>query len=621
MTTTNNENGGKGTPSPSPSRQKDSNTIKKEYVQKLSNDKALAEAILIGNKPSFAIVDFSDLDNVRIVTMESLSYSEDTRLVPELLSNRPYSFKDKDEFYSYIERAKNETLDSLFDKTLNTWKKYIDADDFHLKICAADTMFTYFQDRIGTTHYLYFIADNDAGKSNNLKLLNILAYRNLMNTSMTHANIYNFLGSKEEGVGTICIDEADNIDEYPEMMSILKSGYTKGFPVVRMIDTSIGRKQLKLNTYAFKALAGERLPDEVEAKGFMQRTIVLKCLPGFPKYDISEITDPAGDDEYQDLLQELNDLRNLLFCYRLVHFKDKIPNIRLNIYNREKQLFKPLLRIFQGTRTFDILKPVISKYINERRENKANSFHAFLYRIIRDLTRSRGTLQLDFTTIWDFLKMNVEWKDIQYKAQSIETVEFGVISQKQVGSILKNVFGGTPPKHTGSARRLIFPQHVLDRMKHIYEMNIEIKVDFETTETLDDHARFGFGTDGTDGTVSGGIGIDSSEFGIEENAENIKENDKILERNNTESKDNDGLKDTNISLHPQNVSQVSEVSQMPKMSTNQYQEEVTDSKTMCPKPYSDFLIDGIPIWQKENRGMTEEEAKAFIQEAKRLKNE
>ena len=56
------------------------------------------------------------------------------------------------------------------------------------------------------------------------------------------------------------------------------------------------------------------------------------------------------------------------------------------------------------------------------------------------------------------------------------------------------------------ARRLIFSQHVLDRMKDIYEMNIEIKVDFETTESLDDHTRFGFGTDetdGTDGTVSG----------------------------------------------------------------------------------------------------------------------
>ena len=165
---------------------------------------------------------------------------------------------------------------------------------------------------------------------------------------------------------------------------------------MRIIDTPHGRKQVKFNTYCFKVLAGERLPDEVEARGFMQRTIVIKCLPGFPIHDISEVTDPAGDNEYDDLLNELNDLRNLLFCHRLVHFKDKIPNIKLNIHNREKQLFKPLLRIFQGTRTFDTLKPVISKYINKRRENKANSFHAFLYRIIRDLTKSQGTLQLDF---------------------------------------------------------------------------------------------------------------------------------------------------------------------------------------------------------------------------------
>ena len=503
MTSTNNNNN-----TNSSNSQRSTTNIKKEYIQKLSNDKALAEAIIIGKKPCLAIVDFSNgntgPETVPVSTMDSLAQSEDTRLVPELLNNRPYSFKNKEEFESYIERARHETLDSLFDKTLSIWKKYIDADDFHLKICAADTMFTYKQDVIGTTHYLFFIADNDAGKSNNLKLFNILAYRNLMNTSMTHANIYNFLGPKEEGVGTICIDEADNIDQNHEIMAILKSGYTKGFPVVRIIDTPHGRKQVKFNTYGFKAMAGERLPDEVEARGFMQRTIVIKCFPGFPKHDISEVTDPAGDDEYQDLLHELNELRNLLFCHRLIHFKDKIPNIKLNIHNREKQLFKPLLRIFQGYRTFDTLRPVISKYINDRRENKANSLHAFLYRIIRDLTKSRGTLQLDFTTIWDFLKMNVEWKDIPYKAQSIETVEFGVISQKQVGSILKNVFGGEPPKHKGSNRKLVFSQYVLGRMKDIYE-SIEIEVDFATTENLDNHTRFGFGDDGADGALSGSI--------------------------------------------------------------------------------------------------------------------
>ena len=572
MTATNNNNN--NTNSSTNGQGSTTTKVKKEYIQKLSNDKALAEAILIGRTPCLAIVDFSDPDNVRFAIMESLSYNEDTRLVPDLLSNRPYSFENKEEFQSYCERARSETLDSLFDKTLSTWKKYIDADEFHLKICAADTIFTYFQDRIGTTHYLFFIADNDAGKSNNLKMFNILGYRNLMNTSMTHANIYNFLGPREEGVGTICIDEADTIDEYHEIMGILKSGYTKGFPVVRIIETPHGRKQVKFNTYCFKALAGEKLPDEVEAKGFMQRTIVIKCVPGFPKHDISEVTDPAGDDEYENLLQELNELRNLLFCYRLIHFRDKIPNIKLNIRNREKQLFKPLLKVFQDTRTFDTIRPVISKYINERRESKANSFHAFLYRVIRDLTRQRGTLELDFSTIWEFMEYNLEgWKDIPFKPQSIETVEFGVISQKQVGSVLKNVFGGMPPKHTGSSRRLIFSQHVLDRMKDIYETNIEIDVDFAMTETLDsgfddDHTTFGFGTDGTDGTDSGSMHTQTtpSEADNKENIENDKDNEKNLQESDIESK-NDNVNDneeSDLGTLSENVSQVSQVSQLDK---------------------------------------------------------
>jgi hypothetical protein len=227
---------------------KKSNGVKNEFIQKLSNDKALAEAIRIGKKACFAVVNFGDCNDgtPTIGIMDSLAYTEDTRLKPELLSNRPYSFTDKEEFDSYIQKARNETLDTLFTKGLAIWTKYIDASDFQLKICAADTIFTYFQDRLGTTHYLFFVADNDAGKSNNLLMFNILGYRNLMSTSMTYANIYNFLGSSEEGVGTICIDEADNIDQYPEIMSILKAGYTKGIPVVRMIDTVHGRNQLKI---------------------------------------------------------------------------------------------------------------------------------------------------------------------------------------------------------------------------------------------------------------------------------------------------------------------------------------------------------------------------------------
>ena len=254
----------------------------------------------------------------------------------------------KEHFYACIQKAEKETLDSLFDRALSYWNKFIDANDFHLKLCAADTIFTYFQDKLGMTHYLFFVADNDAGKSNNLTMFNILGYRNLMNNSMTHANVYNFLGDKDEGVGTICYDEADNIDENHDIMGIFKEGYTTGGPVVRTLDTPHGKRQVQLKTFCFK-VAGERLPDALTAKGFLQRVIELRCYPGYRKDDISEVVNPGGDEEFQELLDELNDLRNTLFCYRLIHSKDKIPNIKLNIKNREKQLFKPVLKLFQGT--------------------------------------------------------------------------------------------------------------------------------------------------------------------------------------------------------------------------------------------------------------------------------
>jgi hypothetical protein len=144
-------------------------------------------------------------------------------------------------------------------------------------------------------------------------------------------------------------------------MAIYKNGYITGFPVART-DTSFGRKQIKLNTFCWKAFAAERFPDSLKAKGFNQRIIGLSCVYGFPEHDISEVVNPAGENEHQDLLNELNETRNLLLVYRLLHYNNKIPNIQLNIQNREKQIFKPVLRVFQNTDTLKELLAVISEY-------------------------------------------------------------------------------------------------------------------------------------------------------------------------------------------------------------------------------------------------------------------
>jgi uncharacterized protein YdhG (YjbR/CyaY superfamily) len=449
------------------------------YAQKYHDGDLLAEAVVVGRKSYFAVATpaMGDPQQVSITLQDSIPVDDNTVLKPFEIAayvNEPYTFKSEQEFYESVENTRDESLDSLYRKVKSIWRKYVDADDFHISICAADTIFTYFQDRIGLTHYLFFVGDNSSGKSNNLTVLHYIAYRNMMSSGMTAANVYQFLGSGEEGVGTICEDEADNIDEDREKMKVHKNGYTTG-KYYHRTDTSVGRQQLKFNTFCFKAFAAEKLPDSVIAKGFNQRTIELPCVYGFPEYDISEVANPAGEEEYQELLDELLEIRNTLLVYRLLHFKDKIPDIKLNIQGREKQLFKPILRVFQHTHTQNELLPVISKYISQRRENNANTLNAFLYDHVKGLIKAQNTYELESNLIWNTIKSTLQGKDIPSKPQSYDTVEFGTVSQKGITETLIQVFGAKPTKrHSG--RTLVFDQTKLQRLSRIYDLSIDVKV-------------------------------------------------------------------------------------------------------------------------------------------------
>jgi hypothetical protein len=305
---------------PKNEREKEREKHNTHFLQKHSSADLLGEAVIVGGIPYFALARSKSRD---IVLTESIivrgTNDEYRPFEKSAYLSEPYRFQSKKEFESCIEKARGETLDSLYRKVKSIWLRYIDADDFHISICAADTVFSYFQDKIGLTHYLFFVGSPGSGKSNNLLVLKYLAYRNFTSTDMTAANIYQFLGSGEEGQGTLCEDEADRMDEDRQKMGIYKNGYITGFPVART-DTSFGRKQLKYNTYCFKACAAERFPVSFKAKGFNQRVLELQCSFGDPEYDIVEVVNPAGENEFQELLNELNEMRNLLLACRLLHF-------------------------------------------------------------------------------------------------------------------------------------------------------------------------------------------------------------------------------------------------------------------------------------------------------------
>ena len=459
---------------------------KAQYVQKYHDSESLAEAVIVAGISYFAACKIVN-DESKVDLISSIPLTDTTELRPyEVTSymNKPYTFKSKDEFENIVQKAKTETLDSLYEKVKRIWTKYVDADDFHISMCTADTIYTYFQDKIGLTHYLFFVGNNASGKSNNLTVFHFLAYRNFTSTDMTAANIYQFLGSMEEGQGTLCEDEADRIDEDREKMAIYKNGNITGRPVART-DTSFGRKQLKLNTYCFKAFAAERLPDAVKAKGFNQRIIELPCLYGFPQYDISEVANPAGEEEYQSLLDELNETRNLLLMYRLLHFNDKIPNIKLNIENREKQLFKPVLRIFQDTEKLKELLPIVSKYVSQKREGNTNTLYAFLYRTITDLIKAQDTTELESSLIWNYITEILPGEEIPHKQLSYESSEFGTISQKGIIEIFMQVFGAKRSLNRREKRKLLFDMDKLQRLGKVYNLSMEIKVGPSVTDVTD----------------------------------------------------------------------------------------------------------------------------------------
>lgn len=449
---------------------------KEHLLYKYSKQIPLAEAILLNDWPIFLQIG----DGKPILT-EKIELETITLLPPSISSclSKEYVFSSKSEIESYIQRAKKQTMDSLFYQVKGMWKKYFDIDDDTINICAADTIFTYFQDKLGMTHYLLFIGDNNTGKSNALTLFEQLAYRPLKDISISPANIYNFLGQFEEGQGIILEDEIDNIEEQEEKMRIYKVGYTKGAKVTRMYDTSSGgttkaKEQKRYNTYCFKAYSSEKQPTFYKAKGFIERIFTIKCSSGTPQYDIMEVINDAGEPRYKKLFRELNDLRKLLLIYRILNYDKPIPDLDLTVKNRDKQLCKPLVRLFQNSNVIDEILKSLTNFISEKRNKKLDSFDSFLYSLVMDLAKDNNSYQVSNEDIWKVI-CELPGNMIPNRPQSYQTDEFGFVSKTNISKICEDKFGARK-LHDGKQRLLKFDDEVLKKLAVNYSPSKQIEI-------------------------------------------------------------------------------------------------------------------------------------------------
>jgi hypothetical protein len=374
--------------------------LKKKYLHKYfdKSQNVLYEAAIVANKPYFVNMEWD------IETGEPFTQLSEQLLLPdaqyptmellpperEMYLSKPYEFANENEVNKYFKLVvEKETLDTLYRKQKILASKYIDANNTHLTMLAADSIASHFQDKLGQAHYDMFVGDNDTGKTANLVYFQYEGYRAMLDVDITPANIYGFLGDFEEGQGIILEDEADDIDKQPEKMKIYKAGYNAGKKVTRTDITGFGRKTIGWNTYCFKVFTSEEAPDSNKAKGFLDRTFIFHCTSGSPPYDIQEITNPAGDNEFVELLRELDHNRKLLFAFRLAHYQDPLPNIELSVRNREKQLCKPVLRLFQDAECQEEIGIALADMIGQKRGIKRDTLEAKILGVVSRIIENR----------------------------------------------------------------------------------------------------------------------------------------------------------------------------------------------------------------------------------------
>jgi ABC-type glutathione transport system ATPase component len=231
------------------------------YKYSAKGSDILHEAIILAGQPIFLIYD-KDNNEIKAVPI----VKEATRMLkppsPEEYPYEPYEFANIDELQLYMDRATNESIDSLYQNAKSIVRKYNDQDEHKLTLLAADIIWSYFQDKFSTTHYIAIVGGNGSGKSTIGDTFAAIGYRTVTMTDPSAANIFRVLGRIEYGQCTIVMDEAEKIDKSPDTMNVLKSGYQFN---ARISKINMNEEvQQWFYPYCLKFIIAERSPSQMQ---------------------------------------------------------------------------------------------------------------------------------------------------------------------------------------------------------------------------------------------------------------------------------------------------------------------------------------------------------------------
>lgn len=344
------------------------------------------ESILLEGKPYFLC---NNVTTGEISTKPNLFYLDQMikPLDPSQCGYLPYDFT-VDEIQKITTNKLSKDL--ILDKIKEQISKYVVLEDLDHTLILGDVMLTYEQEHINTIHFLFVVGETESGKSTIAHFFRWLGYRCLYGEDIPNADIYNFLGTDEEGAGTIAEDEAQEIGINHEKIRTYKNSYSKGALKPRIIQTMNSKKQVYYKTFCFKVFCGEKIPDD---KGFRERLAVIHMIEGSPKSNIKRLS--------KEEKQELLNLRKALLAYKVQNIQNSLPEVNSGLTQRDQELWEDFLRVLYDTKYSDDAKKVVDYYTKQRHESIWNSIEARMFKLILRVINVQ--FEARFEQFWDYL--------------------------------------------------------------------------------------------------------------------------------------------------------------------------------------------------------------------------
>jgi hypothetical protein len=488
--------------------------VKKEvsaYKYSKRGQGILHEAIILVGEPCFVSWYGDNGPNTESIHIDP-NIEEATRIIrppnAEEYPYTPYEFADRAELNDYFSKANSiQSRAELYKIAKGYFKMYVDQDKNIIVILAADSILTYFQDLFPIIHYTECIGGNDVGKSSIGYTFSYTGYRVVRGTSISGANYTRILGSVEPGQCVIIEDEGDMISEDPVKVGILKAGYEYE---MRIPKTNMNTKNQETNwffPFSYKMVLAEKSLSEWKAKGLADRTFPLMCRPGRVRYSIKKVVSQTINKSpiLQKLYDDILDFRKLMFCYRLIHYEDELPNIKTSLINRDEELTSPLLQLFYGTETFNEIKTALEYFIKQRRERRARSLAAAIYPILKKFVEISHIVES--SSVWNEITSGAIRGTVnQRDPRQYDTEDYGSLYMNTLPKFIHDNFG-CDLKHKEKGGVMIFDKEKFSSFDDIYnhesdDMDLKIDVSLVNEVYEDGHPEGSEGSEGILGCVS-----------------------------------------------------------------------------------------------------------------------